>query len=139
MTLEMLSGTKLLFRGVRVVVIDSFFITCVNSPDKSIIHGISDKQMTDIHSTMRLLWCQFMRYGSTLLYYFPRILIWRCMLSFDPPSSSKTLRMLAIAHNLDHPECGKSLLFSSPVLKRWNHCCATCSLVTLSPSISSIL
>ena len=53
-------GTKSLCQGIRVAVIDSFFVTCDNSSDKSIIHGI-----TDIRSTLNLLRCQFMRYRST--------------------------------------------------------------------------
>ena len=53
-----LTGTESLFRGVRVAVI--FHLD--NSPYKSSIHGITDKLMTDIHSTLR---CQFMRFRST--------------------------------------------------------------------------
>ena len=59
-----LTWTEPLLRGVRVAVIDPFFITCDNSLYKSIIHGIADK-MTDIHSTFSLLRCQLMRYRST--------------------------------------------------------------------------
>ena len=44
-----LTGTEPLFRGVRISVKDPFFITCGNSPDKSIIHGISDRMTTDVH------------------------------------------------------------------------------------------
>ena len=47
-----LSGTEPFFRSVRVGVIDPFFITCDNSPDKSIIHGFTDTLMTEI-STLR--------------------------------------------------------------------------------------
>ena len=59
-----LTETEPLFRGVRVAAIDPFFITCDNFLDKSIIHGITDKLTTDIHSTLNLLWYQFMRYKS---------------------------------------------------------------------------
>ena len=51
-----LTGTEQLFRGVRVAIIDPFFITCDNS-DKSIIHGFTDKLSTDIISTLSLLKC----------------------------------------------------------------------------------
>ena len=61
---ERVTGTESLFRGVRVAVIDPFFITCGNFPDKSIIHEFTDKLTTDIHSTLNLLRCQFMRYKS---------------------------------------------------------------------------
>ena len=60
-----LTGTLPLFRDVRVALIDPFVVTCDNSPDKSIIHGITDKLTTDIHSTLCLLRCQFMMYRST--------------------------------------------------------------------------
>ena len=76
-----------------------------------------------------------------LLHDFPSVLIWRCMVSFDAPSSSESLRIFFCefssnsAHilnipNLGRPERDKSLVFSSPVLKRWNLCCATRSLTT---------
>ena len=42
-----LMGTEPLFQGVRVAVIDPFFITCDSSPDKSIIHVITDKLTSD--------------------------------------------------------------------------------------------
>ena len=60
-----LIGTEPLFRGVRVAVKDPFLIICDNSPDKSTIHGITDKLKTDIHSTLSLLRCQFMMNRST--------------------------------------------------------------------------
>ena len=41
-----LTGNEPMFRGVRVAVVDPFFITCDNSPDTSIIHGITDKLTT---------------------------------------------------------------------------------------------
>ena len=56
-----LTGTEPLFRVVRVAVIDQFFITCDNSPDKCIIYEFTDKLTTDIHSTLSLLRCQFVR------------------------------------------------------------------------------
>ena len=58
-----LTGTEPLFRGVRVAVIDPFFITC-----------------TDLQ----------------LLYDFPSVLIWQCMLPFDAPRSSDSLRVLLL-------------------------------------------
>ena len=42
-----LTGTESLFRGVRVAVMDPFFITCDNE--------MTDKLKTDIHSTISLL------------------------------------------------------------------------------------
>ena len=60
-----LTGNQPQFRGGGVGVIDIFFITSDNSPDKSIIHGITDKLTTDIHSILNLSRYQFMRYRST--------------------------------------------------------------------------
>ena len=139
-----------LFRGVRVTVIDPFFITCNNSPDKYIIHRITDKLTTDIHSMWNLLRCQFMRYRSTAFVWFSKSLylamygiFWFTKFFWQPTStfcgfSSKTVRIFSIFHNLGLPECGKSLVFSSTVLKRCNYRCATRSLTT-PPSISHIL
>ena len=42
-----LTETGTLFRGVRIAVIDPFIIACDNSPDKSIIHGITERLTTD--------------------------------------------------------------------------------------------
>ena len=52
--------------------------------------------------------------------------------------SSKTLSIFSISHKLGFPECGKSLVFSSPVLKCWNSR-ATRSLTTSSPSTVSFV
>ena len=46
-----LTGSEPLFRGVRVAVIDPFFIICDNSPDESIIHGMTDMLTTNIQSS----------------------------------------------------------------------------------------
>ena len=62
-----LTKTDSLIRG-------PFFITCDNSPDKSIIHGIIDKLTTVIHSTLSLLRCQFMRYRPTASLWFSKCL-----------------------------------------------------------------
>ena len=65
-----------------------------------------------------------------LLYDFPRVLMWRCVVSFDAPSSSdslivlfcrfssKTLSIFSISHNLGLPEHGKYLVFF--LLQCWN-------------------
>ena len=118
-----LTGTEPLFRGFRIAVIDSCFITCDNSPDKSIIHGITGKLTTDIHSMFNMLRCQFRSSDLQFLYDFPCFSIWRCMLSFDAPNSSDSLRILFcgfsskplriffISHNLGLPERGKCLVF----------------------------
>ena len=66
-----LTGTELLCRGFRVA-IRPIFITCDNSLDNSIIHEIIDKRTTDIYSALSLLWCQFMRYGSTASVWFSK-------------------------------------------------------------------
>ena len=60
-----LTRTEPLFRDVRVAVIYIFFITCDNSSDIFITHGIINTLTTDIHFTLSLLRCQFMRYRST--------------------------------------------------------------------------
>ena len=99
-----LAGTEPLFRGFRFGVINPFLITCDNSPDKYIIYEITNK-LTDIHSMLSLLSCQFMRYRSTAYVWFSKL-----------------------------PECGKFLVFSSPVLKCWNHCRTTLSLTTPIPT-----
>ena len=52
---------------------------------------------------------------------------------------TKTLLIFSISHDLGLTERGKSLVFSSTVLKRWNHHCATLSLMTPSPPILHIL
>ena len=68
-----LAGTESLFRGVVVVVMDPFFITCESSTDKSITLGITDKLTTYTHSTLSLLsLCQFMRYRSTASVWFSK-------------------------------------------------------------------
>ena len=146
-----LTWNEPLFRGVSIAVIDPFFITCDNSPDKSIIHGITDNLKIDIHSTLSQLRCQFMRYRSTASVWFSKCLylgtyvtFW-CNKFYWPPTStiwwfsSKSLRIFSISHKLSLPECGKSLVLSLTVLKRWNHRCATLSLTTPSPSTSHIL
>ena len=145
---DRLTGTESLFLGVRVAVMDPFFITCDNSPDKSNIRGITDKLTTDIHSTLSMLKCQFMRYRSTASVWFSKCLNPAMYGNFDAPSSpnslwvlfcgfsSKTLRVFSIFHNLDLPERGKSLVFSSPAFKRWNQSCPTRLLTTPSPSTS---
>ena len=69
-----LTGTESLFQGIRVVVIDAFCITCDNSPNKSFIHGITDKLTSDIHWTLRLFRCQFMRYRWTASEWFSKCL-----------------------------------------------------------------
>ena len=69
-----LTGTEPLFWGVSVAVIDPFCITCDYSPDKSLIHGITDNLSTDIHSMFNLLMCQFMRYRSTASVWFSKCL-----------------------------------------------------------------
>ena len=69
-----LMGIKPLFRGIRVALIDPFFITCDNSPDKCIIPVITNKLMTDIHSILSLLRYQFMRYRSTASVWFSNCL-----------------------------------------------------------------
>ena len=51
----------------------------------------------------------------------------------------QNVRIFSISHNLGVPERGKSLEFSSPVLKHWDHHSATCTLMTPSPSISHIV
>ena len=91
--LTRLTGTESLFRGVRVQVIYPFFITCDSYLDKSIIHWITDKLTTDIHSTLSLLTCQFMRYRSTASVWFSMCLNLRCKVSFDAPCSSDSLRV----------------------------------------------
>ena len=88
-----LTGTEQLFRSVRGLVIDPFFITCYNS-DKSIIHWITDKLTGNIHSTLDLLTCQSWGTDLQLLYDFPSVLIWQCMVSFDAQSSSDNLQVL---------------------------------------------
>ena len=70
-----LTWTEPLFRDVRVQVIDTFFSTCDNSPDKSIIHVITGNLTTDIHSTLVLLRCQFMRYRSVVSVGFSKCFI----------------------------------------------------------------
>ena len=145
-----LTGTEPLFQGVWIVIIDPFFIICDNSLDKSIIHRITDKLMADIHSTLSLLRCQFMRYSSTTSLWFSKCLnqvmygifwctkfFWQftCIFCGFP---YKPLHIFSISHNLGLPERGKSSMFSSPVLKHWNHRCATQSLMTPSPSSSHI-
>ena len=109
-----------------------FFITCDNSPDKSIYHGITDKLITDIHPTLSLLGCQFMRYRfSKCLNLVMYWIFWRTKFFWQHTStfiwgfSSTNLRIFSISHNFGLPERGKSLVFSSPVLKRWNHPWAT--------------
>ena len=88
-----LMGNEPLFRGVRFATIDPFFIRCDNSPDKSIIHGITDNLSTDIHSMFNLLRCQFMRYRSTASVWFSKCLnqamygIFRCTKFFWQPTS----------------------------------------------------
>ena len=77
-----LTGTEPMFWSVRVAVIDPLYIACDNSPDKSIIHGITDKLTTDIYSLLNLLRCQFKRYRSTAS-VFQNVLIWRGMVSLD--------------------------------------------------------
>ena len=146
-----LTGTESLFRGVRGAVIYPLFIRCDNSPDKSIIHVITDKLTRDIHSMFSLLTCQFMKYRSTASVWFPKCLnlamygIFWCTKFFCEATStftlfsSKTLLTFSIFYNLGLPQGGKPLVFSFPVLKRWDHCCVTCSLTTLSPSISHTL
>ena len=89
-----LLGTEPLFRGIRVAVIYPFFIICFNSPDKSIIHGITDKLTTAIYSTLNLLRYQLMRYRSTATVWFYNVLIWRYMVYFDASSSSDSIRVL---------------------------------------------
>ena len=71
-----------------------FFITCDNFPDKSIIHGITDKLTTDIHSALSCWGVNSWGTDLQVLYDFPRVLIWRCTVSFDAPSSSDRLRVL---------------------------------------------
>ena len=66
-------GTKPLFRSVRVAVIDPFFITCDSYRDKCVIHGITDKLTTDIHSMLSLLRHQFMKNRSTSSVWFKDI------------------------------------------------------------------
>ena len=126
-------GTEPLFWGIRVAVIDPFFITCDNFPDKSINYGITDKLTTDIHSTLNQLRCQFMRCRSTTSVWFSKCLnlevydIFWCTKFSDSlwvhfcEFSSKTLSIFSISHNFGLPEHGKSLVFSSTVLKHWNH------------------
>ena len=86
-----LTGSEPTFRGVRVVVIDQFSITWDCSPDKSIIHGITDKPTTDIHSRW-VCWGVY-SWGTDLqlLHDFPSVLIWWCMLSIDAPNPSDSL------------------------------------------------
>ena len=146
-----LTGTEPLFRCVRFAIIYPFLVTCDNSLYKSIIHVITDKLTTDIHSTLSLLRCEFMKYRSTASVWFYKCLnlalngIFYAPSTFDSlrilfcGSSSKILHTFSISHNLGLPERGKSLVFSSPVWKLWNHHCATRSLTTTSPSISRIL
>ena len=86
-----------------------------------------------------------------VLYDFPSVLICWCMVYFDAPSSSDSLRILfygfssktlcifSISYNFVLPELGTSIVFYFPVLKRWNHRCATRTLTTHSPSSSHIL
>ena len=137
-----LTGTEPLFRGVRVAVIDPFFITCDNSRDKYFIQGITDNLTADIPTLHWACW-GVNSWGTDLqlLYDFPRVLSWRCIEYFDASSSwvilrilfcgfsSKILRIFSISHNLDLPERGKSLEFTSPVLKLRNHRCTTHSLI----------
>ena len=52
---------------------------------------------------------------------------------------SKPLGIVSISHNLGVLEHGKSLVFTSPVLKRWKHRCTTRSLAITSPFTSHIL
>ena len=120
---DKLAGTGPLFLEVRVV-IDLLLITCDNSPDESIINGITDKLTTDIHFTLSLLRCQFMRYRSIASVWFFKWLnlamygIFWCTKFFwqhTSTFSSKTLRIFTISHNLGRTEHGKSLVFSSPV------------------------
>ena len=49
------TGSEALFLGVRVAVINPFFMTCDNYREKSIIHEITDTLTTDILSTLSLL------------------------------------------------------------------------------------
>ena len=97
-----LKGTEPLFSCVRVAVI-LFFITCDNSPDKSIIHGITDKLTTDIHSTLSLLRCRFMGYRSRASVRFSKCLnnltmygIFWCTKFFWHPTSTDFLWKLCI-------------------------------------------
>ena len=89
-----LAATEALFWGVRVAEMDVCFNTCDNSPDKSIMLGITDKLMTDIHSTLSLLSCQFMRYRSTDSVWFSKDLdvamfgIFWCTKFFWQPTST---------------------------------------------------
>ena len=72
--LSQFDGDRPLARGVRVAVIDPFFVTCDNSPDKFIIPKITDKLTTDIHSMLSVLRCQLMKYRSTVTVWFSKCL-----------------------------------------------------------------
>ena len=130
-----MTGTEPLYRSVRVAVIDQFFITCDNPPDKSIIHGITYRLTTDIHSRLCLLMCQFMRCRSkACVWFFKRlnlpmygyVLMRQVLLTayeYLFTDFLANLRIFSISHNLGLRQRGKSLVFASPVLKHWNHCC----------------
>ena len=113
-----LTGTEPLFRGIRVEVIDPFYITCDNSPDTSVIHGITYKLVANIHSMLTMLRCQFMRYRSTASVWFSKCLnltingiIWctqvllKAYEYFSCGFTSKILGIFSLSHNWGLSEC----------------------------------
>ena len=106
-----LMGNEPLFRGISVAVIDPFFTTCGNL----LINLSSMGLPTSWRHISTLLWACW---GTDLqlLYDFPSVLIWWCMVTFDAPSSSdillvlffrfssKTLHIFSISYYLGLPE-----------------------------------
>ena len=94
-----LMGSNHSFEASELAVINTFFITCDNSPDKSNIHDITNKLTTYSHSTLSLLRCQFMRYRSTASVWFSKCLnlamyiTFRCTKFFWQPTSTFFLRI----------------------------------------------
>ena len=125
-----LTGTKPLFWGTRVGVTGPFFTSQV-----TIL--LINRSMDKISTLHWACWgVNSWRTDLKLMYDFPRVLIWQCMVSFDALNSffgfsSKTLRIFSISYNLSLPEHAKSLVFSFPVLKCLNHRFITHSLINL--------
>ena len=118
---DRLTETEPLFRGVRVAVINPFssHVTILLINLSFMGFSISWRQISTL--------CWSVNSWDTdlqLLYDFPSILILQCMVSFDATSSShglwvlfcgsssKTMGIFTILHNLELPESGKFLVFS---------------------------
>ena len=136
-----LTGTEPLFRGIMIAVIDPFSSNVTIFPINLSSIGLPISWW-QISTPRWACWdVNSLATDLQLLYDLPSVLISRSMISFETPSYSdslrvhfcdffKTLRVFSISNNLDLPERGKSLVFSSPVLKRWHHRCAKWSRTT---------